>query len=185
MTIHPEGRLAQGVEPAAGSTTSAARPLWMDHAHMDVEALGRPGAVALVGVGPGGRAGGLAVLGELGRVLGAAPVSVTAAGLGGMPAGTWQELLERLEGRPLLYDLEALCWEPWLFLDVRRFLQLLARRAGVIALWPGRVGDAVASFSAPGRRDHVRVELAEMSVLRPVPTRFPDEVPFKIERVPR
>ncbi len=112
-------------------------------------------------------------------------MSVTAVGLAGAPAGTWQELLDRLEGRPLLYDLEALCWEPWLFLDVRRFLHLLARQAGVIALWPGRVGDAVASFSEPGRRDHVRVELAGMSVLRPVPTEFLDEVPFEIERVPR
>ena len=122
---------------------------------------------------------------ELGRALGAAPVSVTEVGLAGTPAGTWQELLDRLEGHPLLYDLEALCWEPWLLVDLRRFLQLLARKAGVIALWPGRVGDAVASFSEPGRRDHVRVELAGMSVLRPVPTRFPDEVPFEIERAPR
>ncbi|MCY3923939.1 MAG: hypothetical protein OXG52_00285 [bacterium] len=112
-------------------------------------------------------------------------MSVTEVGLAGTPAGTWQELLDRLEGHPLLYDLEALCWEPWLLVDLRRFLQLLSRKAGVIALWPGRVGDAVASFSEPGRRDHVRVELAGLSVLRPVPTRFPDEVPFEIERAPR
>ena len=70
------------------------------------------------------------MLDELGRVLGgSAPVSVTEVGLAGTPVGTWQELLDRLEDHPLLYDLEALCWEPWLFLDVRRFLQLLARKA--------------------------------------------------------
>ena len=172
-------------EPAVGSPAGPARPMWLARAAGDVEALGRRGSVAVVGLAPDGRAGGLAVLGELGRALGAAPVSVTEVGLAGTPAGTSQELLERLEGHPLLYDLEALCWEPWLFLDVRRFLQLLARQVGVIALWPGRVGDAVASFSEPGRRDHVRVELAGMSVLRPVPTEFPDEVPFEIERVPR
>jgi len=177
--------MANGAEPAGGSPAGSALPMWLAHAAGHVEALRPPGAVALVDVGPGERAGGLAVLEELGRVLGAAPVSVTAVGLAGAPAGTWQELLDRLEGRPLLYDLEALCWEPWLFLDVRRFLHLLARQAGVIALWPGRVGDAVASFSEPGRRDHVRVELAGMSVLRPVPTEFLDEVPFEIERVPR
>ena len=125
------------------------------------------------------------MLDELGWALRTVPVSVTEVGLAGAAARTWQELLDRLEDRPLLYDLEALCWEPWLLLDVRRFLHLLSRRAGVIALWPGRVGGAVASFSAPGRRDHVRVELAGMSVLRPVPREFPDEVPFEIERVPR
>ncbi|MYC68649.1 MAG: hypothetical protein F4X12_20225 [Acidobacteriia bacterium] len=167
------------------SPISRARPLWLDHAHTDVETLRQPGAVALVGVGPDGRAEGLAVLNELGRALATAPVSVTEVGLAGAAAGTWQELLGRLKGRPLLYDLEALCWEPWLFLDVRRFLLLLARQVGVIALWPGRVGEGVATFSASGRRDHVRVELAGMSVLRPVPTRFPDEVPFEIERAPR
>ena len=184
--------MAQGVgqtgEPANMSRPpmiSRGHPLWLTHASGDVEALGRPGAVALVGVEPGGRAEGLAVLDELGSALGTAPVSVTEVGLAGVAAETWQELLGRLEDHPLLYDLDALCWEPWLLLDVRRFLQLLARRAGVIALWPGRVGDAVATFSEPGRRDHVRVELAGMSVLRPVPTRFPDEVPFKIEPVPR
>lgn len=177
--------MTSGTEPTVTSPAGPTRPLWLEQAHGAVEALRQPGTVALLGVGSGGRAGGLAVLDELGRALGAAPVSVTEVGLAGTPAGTWQELLDRLEGCPLLYDLEALCWEPWLLVDLRRFLQLLARKAGVIALWPGRVGDAVASFSEPGRRDHVRVELAGMSVLRPVPTRFPDEVPFEIERAPR
>ena len=30
----------------------------------------------------------------------------------------------------------------------------------------------------------MRVALGELSVLRPVRTRFPDEVPFEIERIP-
>ena len=93
--------------------------------------------------------------------------------------------MERLDGHPLLCDVEALCWDPWLSLDVRRFLELHARRSGVVALWPGRVKGRVATFSAPGRKDHERVELAGWSILRPVPTRFPDEVPFEIERIAR
>ena len=160
---------------------SAARPLWLEQARGDVEALARPGGVALVDCQPGGRAAGLAVLSELGRALGAPPVSVTEVGLAVPPAGTWQELLHRLEGCRLLYDLEALCWEPWLCLDMARFLRLLARKAGVVALWPGRVGEAFADFSVPGRRDHARVELGGMGVLRPALARFGDEVPFEIE----
>ena len=173
--------MTNGVEPAAESPASQTRPLWLTHAAGDVEALCLPGSVALVGVRPGGRAGGLAVLGELGWALGVEPVSVTELGLAGTPAGTWQDLVKRLEGHPLLFDLEALCWEPWLPLDVRRFLHLLARRAGVVALWPGQVAGSVATFSAPGRRDHVRVELGGMTVLRPVATGFPDQVPFELE----
>ena len=39
-------------------------------------------------------------------------------------------------------------------------------------------------FAAPGRTDYVRVDVTGISVLRPVLTRFPDEVPFELERVP-
>ena len=59
------------------SPISRARPLWLERAREDVEALRQPGAVALVGVGPGERTGGLVVLDELGRALGTAPVSIT------------------------------------------------------------------------------------------------------------
>ena len=167
------------------STVPGSNPLWLDRVAADVAGLARSGSVALVGGESPERAVGLAVLDDLGEALGTAPVSVTEVGLTGSAAGTGQAVLERLEGHPLLYDLEALCWGPWLGLDVRRFLELHARRSGVVALWPGRVTDRVAAFSAPGRRDHMRVGLAGWSVLRPVPTRFPDEVPFEIERITR
>ena len=167
------------------SAISGAPPLWLERVAEDIQGLGRPGSVALVSGDSAARADGLAVLDDLGRALGTAPVSVTEVGLSGSPARTWQGLLERLEGHPLLVDVEALCWDPWLSLDVRRFLELHARRSGVVALWPGRVRGRVATFSAPGRKDHGRVELAGWSILRPVPTRFPDEVPFEIERIAR
>ena len=100
------------------------RPLWLEGARDELDALARPRSVALAGGEAVDRVAGSAVLAELGRVFGAAPVSVTEVGLAGEPARGWQELLERLEGHRLLYDLEALCWDPWLGLDLRRFLEM-------------------------------------------------------------
>ena len=166
---------------ATGAGGDGARPLWLDRVVRDVDGLSRPEAVGLVA---GGRAEGLSVLRELGRVLGVAPVSVTEAVLSGDPVCRWDDLAARAAGCPLLFDLEALCWHREPGLDLLRFLRLHAREHGVVALWPGRVNERGATFSAPGRRDYVRVALAGVSVLRPVQTRFPDEVPFEIERIP-
>ena len=164
-----------------GAGDNPARPLWLDQAAREIEGLSRPEAVGLIA---GDRADGLAVLHELARVFGAAPVSITEVALSGAPYCRWEELAERLAGCPLLYDLEALCWDREPGLDLLRFLRLHARECGVVVLWPGRIAERVATFSAPGRRDHVRVVLTGLSVLRSVPTRFPDEVPFEIERIP-
>ena len=180
--VEPAGNRASDSHPSAISETP---PLWLDQVAGDVAELTRPGSVALVGHESPDRESGMTVLAGLGQALETTPSSVTEAGLSGSPARTWQELLTRLEGHPLLYDLEALCWDPWLGLDLRRFLELHARRLGAIALWPGRVASRVATFSTPGRKDYVRVELAGWSILRPSPTRFPDEVPFVIERIAR
>ena len=164
-----------------GTGGKAARPLWLDQAAPEIEGLSRPESVGLIA---GDRAGGLAVLHKLGRVFGAAPVSITEVMFSCTPLRRWEELSERLAGCPLLYDLEALCWDREPGLDLLRFLRLHARKCGVVALWPGRITDRIATFSTPGRRDYVRVVLTVLSVLRPVPTRFPDEVPFEIERIP-
>ncbi len=167
------------------STISRTPPLWLERVATDVRGLAQPESVALVAGESVDRAIGITVLDALDEALGVTPVSVTEFGLSGIPAPTSQQLLERLEGHRLLYDLEALCWDSWLRLDLRRFLELHARRSGVVALWPGRVVGRVATFSAPGRKDHVRVDVAGWSILRPVLTRFPDEVPFEIERIAR
>lgn len=165
-----------------GIGSNVPRPLWLSKVEHEIEWLSRPESVALIA---GDRIAGLAVLEELGRVLGAEPVSITEVAISRAPVGTWQELLERLDGRSLLFDLEALCWRPRPGVDLMRLLRLLARGRGVVALWPGCITARVATFSAPGRDDYVRVDLAGVSVLRPVPTPFPDEVPFEIERIPR
>ena len=165
-----------------GAGGKAAQPLWLDQVGREIEGLSRPESVGLVA---GDRAEGLAVLNELGRVFGAAPVSITDVVLSRTPFRRWEDLAARLAGCPLLFNLEALCWDRGLGLDLLRLLRLHARECGAVALWPGRVTGRIATFSAPGRRDYLRVALAEVSVLRPVSTRFPDEVPFEIERIPR
>ena len=130
-----------------GTDGSAARPLWLDQAAREIEGLSRPESVGLIA---GDRADGLAVLHELGRVFGAAPVSITEVMVSCAPFRRWEELTERLAGCPLLFDLEALCWDRGPGLDLLRFLRLHARRCGVVALWPGRITERIATFSAPG-----------------------------------
>ncbi len=165
----------------SGGDRTPSRPLWLGQVSREVEGLARRASVGLVA---GGRAEGLVVLRELGRVFGVAPVSVTEAMLSGDPVCRWDDLAERVAGCPMVFDLEALCWDREPALDLLRFLRLHARKHGTVALWPGRIAERVATFSALGRRDYVRVALTDIAVLRPVPTRFPDEVPFKIERIP-
>ena len=168
-------------EEHPGTGGIAARPLWLDQVAREVEGLSRPESVGLIA---GDRADGLAVLHELGRAFGATPVSITEAMLSRASVRRWDDLTERLAGCPLLFDLEVLCWDREPALDLLRFLRLHARKCGVVALWPGRITERIATFSVPGRRDYVRVALTDVTVLRPVATRFPDEVPFKIERIP-
>jgi len=163
-------------ESAAGD-----RPLWLQEMAHQVEQLRRPGSVGLI---VGERSAGLALLEDLGQALGAPPASITQIGLEDSPARSERELSSRLSGYSLLYDLEALFWVTWLRIDPLRYLRHHARERGVVALWPGRVSGNVATFSDPGRRDHLRTELSSLSVIRPLPTRFPDEVPFEIERIP-
>lgn len=166
----------------AGAGSDVVSPLWLAEVESEIEWLARPESVGLVA---GDRIAGLAVLAELGRLSGAEPVSITEVGTSRTPVRSSEELMARLAGCSLLFDLEALCWRPWLGVDVLRFLRLHARRCGVVALWPGRISARVATFAVPGRVDYVRVDLGGVSVLRPVLTRFPDEVPFEIERISR
>lgn len=121
------------------------------------------------------------VLDDLGRLLGVTPASVSACALSPSMASTPDRLTERLVGNSLLFDVEALCWKPWMNLAPVRFLRSLARESGVIAVWPGEVVQETVSFSTPGRRDHVRENARGITVIRSRPTSFPDEVPFTME----
>jgi hypothetical protein len=155
-------------------------PMWASHQHQELSSLVKRDQVALI---EGEYGASRRLLDLLGDALRAEPCSVSVNGLIPTPARTSGELLDRLGRNRLLYDLEAICWQPWLRIDPLRFLKVHARKAGVIAIWPGIVHGHIASFSAPGRNDYVTFNASGIRVLRPVQTRFPDEVPFTVERI--
>jgi hypothetical protein len=163
------------------STAARPGPMWARHQSKDFAAMMKHDQVSLI---VGDRDPAITLLNVLGELIGVPPQSVTNAGLTPKPARTIEELLKRLKGSSLLFDLEAFCWQPWLNADPLRFLRSLARDRGVIAVWPGTARNGVASFSAMGRSDYVSFNSTGLSILRPVPTRFPDEVPFTLERIP-
>ena len=78
-----------------GACGNAARPLWLNRVDHEVEGLSRLESVGLIA---GDRADGLAVLHELGRVFGAAPVSITEVMVSCTPFRRWEELV-RADGR--------------------------------------------------------------------------------------
>lgn len=84
----------------------------------------------------------------------------------------------------ILFDLDLLLW-PELGLPILPFLAKLARRRPLIAVWPGHISNDRARYSVAGRPDHADKQLSDVVVLRPRSTRFPDEVPYAIERITR
>jgi len=155
---------------------------WMNQVAHELAALQRPNSVALI-LGP--RQHTIALLQQLGLALGHSPASVTALVLEPRVAVSGEEVLNRLKGHFLLYDLESLCWQPMWRLDLERVLRLHAKYHGVVALWPGSNNGSRLIFSTPLRPDYVDIEARDLSLLTPKPTRFPDEVPFTLERMSR
>lgn len=88
-----------------------------------------------------------------------------------------------LSGTGCLLDLDILFW-PELRIDPINALHALARRSVVLAVWPGTIERRWARYSVPGRRDYFEAELNDTIVLRPRPQRFPDQVPYEVERIP-
>lgn len=154
--------------------------IWSLHVADVLAALQRRDQVTLV-CGPRQDAEG--VLDELGRAIGVSPTSLSETALSPLVADTPEELERRLSGRPLLFDLEALCWSPWMGLAPIRFLHAHARQQGVMAVWPGKIEGRSATFSMPGRRDYVHESARGITLITPRPTSFPDQVPFTMERL--
>lgn len=84
----------------------------------------------------------------------------------------------------VIADLDVILW-PQMNMAPLRLLGARAHRRPTIAVWPGRISGARATHSTPGRPDHHDIQLRDTVVLRPRRTRFPDEVPFTIERIHR
>jgi hypothetical protein len=82
----------------------------------------------------------------------------------------------------LITDLEVLMWHQTNIVPLR-LLTSRASRHRTIAVWPGTITGGRATYSAPGRPDHHDIPLRDAIVLHPRGTRFPDEVPFTIERI--
>lgn len=82
----------------------------------------------------------------------------------------------------VITDLDALLW-PEMNIAPLQLLAARARRRPTIAVWPGSIAGGRATYGAAGRPDHHDTPLHDVVVLRPRGTRFPDEVPFTIERI--
>jgi hypothetical protein len=82
----------------------------------------------------------------------------------------------------VITDIDLLFW-PALRVPVLPFLANRSRQRPTIAVWPGDITGHRATYSSPGRPDHYDAALHDVIVLRPRDTRFPDEVPFEIERI--
>jgi len=158
---------------------SGEESMWKATAAGMLAGMVRPGTLSLIGAAD--RDSGVALLAELGCALGEVPRSVSKAVLGDEPCTSERDVIARLDDHKLLYDLEALCWQPWLHIDPIRLLKQLARHKAVVAIWPGSIDGRTVEFSIPGRRDHVRADATGINVLRPVRSQFPDEVPFILE----
>ena len=83
----------------------------------------------------------------------------------------------------LLVDCEILLASE-LKLNPIQLFRTLARKPPRIVVWPGPVHGRCAVFSQPGRADYFEEQLTDAIVLRAIETRFPDEVPYEVERIP-
>lgn len=95
---------------------------------------------------------------------------------------TAQEISQACGDATVISDIDLLFW-PALPTGALAFLTARARRVPTIAVWPGKIADGRATYSALGRPDYTDVALRNVAVLRPRATKFPDELPFRIERI--
>jgi len=82
----------------------------------------------------------------------------------------------------ILQDIDLLLW-PEVRVDVLAFLRGRARNGATLAVWPGIIDGGRATYSDPGRPDYYTRGLTDCLILTPRGIRYPDEVPFVIERI--
>lgn len=94
------------------------------------------------------------------------------------------KLLAGVPAQPtLLLDIDVL-FAPALKVEVLALLRRVAQRTPLIVAWPGQIGVTRLSYSLPGRLDHFDEPARDLLILRPVATEFPDEIPYRLERLP-
>lgn len=86
-------------------------------------------------------------------------------------------------GATVITDLDVLLWHPMNIAALPLLAARARRRRPTVAVWPGHIASDRATYSALGRDDYQDIPLRDVVVLRPRGTRFPDEVPFTIERI--
>lgn len=92
------------------------------------------------------------------------------------------EIASLLSAEVVLVALDVLFW-PALAVDPLGLLQSLSRSRPRIALWPGVIEGRRARYSDPGRPDAYDHALDDALLLRARRVRFPDELPYTLERV--
>ena len=83
-----------------------------------------------------------------------------------------------------LIDDAGILFEPELALDPIALLRDLSKRHPLVLNWPGTVKGDEVSYSEPGRRDHYQRRITNAVILHPMPRQFPDQSPYRIERIP-
>ena len=82
-----------------------------------------------------------------------------------------------------LVDLDILFW-PEARSNALQLLRSLSRTAPRIAQWPGNLIGKRLTYSEPGRRDFFDATIDDAVIVRPIVVRFPDEIPYQVERIP-
>jgi hypothetical protein len=95
---------------------------------------------------------------------------------------TADEIAVACANATVITDIDLLFW-PASPIRALPFLTARGRRCPTIAVWPGQMAGGRATYSALGRPDHQDVAVRDVIIVRPCTARFPDEVPFTIERI--
>ena len=98
-------------------------------------------------------------------------------------ADQFEDLQALIGERSFLIDLDILFW-PEARSNPLQLLRALSRKAPRFAQWPGALVGRRLTYSEPGRKDFFDAPIADAVIVRPREVRFPDEVPYEIERIP-
>jgi hypothetical protein len=156
------------------------RAVWPDHAGELIRELGSaPGRLCLI---TGDAAEGAAE--KLAGALGIRPCQVGRLLTDSATVPSVRTIESLLAKETIFVALDVLFW-PGLVLDPLALLRDLSRSRPRIAVWPGVIQGRRAQYSEPGRVDAYDRVLEDALLLRARQVRFPDDVPYTVERVVR